>query len=154
MRLERLIDLPRSIVWEALVDPVLAEGWLHPQARLVEGVEVVERHDPSPAHPGEPAVLDSRGTQLGRTRFELVEFVGGTRGAVTRLELEILDPLSDGPRPPVVAGWQTRLDQLEELLRGHPVDWGHWERDQGSAYENHLLRAAGLVRPRGQQAVG
>jgi hypothetical protein len=22
------------------------------------------------------------------------------------------------------------LDQLEELLRGHPVDWANWDRDR------------------------
>ncbi len=106
---ERLIDLPRSIVWDALLDPVLIEGWLHPTARPLEG-EVHERVDPAP---DVTAVLETVLAPFGRLRFELDEREGGTRGTSTVLRVQ-----ADG------AGWDDRIDGLENLLRGHPVDWG------------------------------
>ena len=48
-------------------------------------------------------------------------------------------------RAPVVASWRTRLDQLEQLLRGHPVDWEHWQRDHGADYEQYLAEARAAI---------
>jgi hypothetical protein len=107
--LERLIDLPRSIVWDALLDPVLVEGWLHPTARLIAG-ELRERVEPAP---GVRAVLDTVLEPFGRVRVELDERDGGTRGSSTFLRLEAAG-----------SGWEDRIDGLENLLRGHPVEWG------------------------------
>ena len=107
--LERLIDLPRAIVWDALLDPVLVEGWLHPAARLLAG-DVHERVDPAPHA---TAVLETTLEPFGRLRFELDERDGGTRGTSTFLRLQAAS-----------AGWDDRIDGLENLLRGHPVDWG------------------------------
>lgn len=108
-QLERRIDLPRAIVWDALVDPVLVEGWLHPTVRLIDGVaELIE-----PA-PEVAAVLDTVVDPFGALRFELGDAVGGTRGTSTMLRLRVES----------LAGWSDRLDDLENLLRGHPVDWG------------------------------
>lgn len=106
--LERLIDLPRPIVWDALLDPVLVEGWLHPTERLLAG-DVRERADPLP---GASAVLETVLEPYGRLRFELDERDGGTRGTSTILRLQAAG-----------AGWEDRIDDLENLLRGHPVDW-------------------------------
>lgn len=142
-----MIDLPRSIVWEAIVDPILMEGWLHPDASLVEGVELLERRDPSPEEPAVPAIVESDGPRLGHVRVELTEASGGSRGGVTELVLSVPQHIDSRFRAPLIAGWQTRLDQLEELLRGHPVDWEHWERDHGAGYEQHLLRAATVASP-------
>ncbi len=114
--LERRIDLPRAIVWDALLDPVLVEGWLHPTARLLDG-EIRERVDPAA---GETAVLVTVLEPFGALRFELDELGGGTRGTSTGLRLTAERP----------SGWHDRLDELENLLRGHPVDWG-----DGSAAE-------------------
>jgi hypothetical protein len=104
---ERVVDLPRAIVWDGLVDPVLVEGWFDPELRLVDGeprVEVLERHDPE--------LLRVRVAGLGELTFSAEELPGGTRGASTLLRftapLEQADEL---------------LDRLEDLLRGHPVDW-------------------------------
>ena len=113
---ERRIDLPRAIVWDALLDPVLVEGWLHPTARLLEG-DVGERIDPVP---GETAVLATTIEPFGTLRFELDELEGGTRGTSTALRV-------GAERP---ADWADRVDDLENLLRGHPRDWG-----DGSAAE-------------------
>ena len=107
--IERRIDLPRSIVWDALLDPVLVEGWLHPTARLLAG-DVGERIDPAPDH---TAVLATALEPFGELRFELDEQDGGTRGTSTLLRLSAAG-----------AGWADRLDDLENLLRGHPVRWG------------------------------
>ncbi|WP_294178444.1 hypothetical protein [uncultured Schumannella sp.] len=146
-RLERVIDLPRSIVWEALVDPILSEGWLHPDASLLDGVEVLERRDPVAETPELPAILESDGPHLGHVRVEVTESRGGTRGGVTEVVLTVPQHIDDRFRAPLIAGWQTRLDQLEGLLRGHPVDWDNWERDHGADYESHLVRAATAASP-------
>lgn len=112
--LERRIDLPRAIVWDALIDPVLVEGWLHPTARLVDpanrGGDVGERVEPVP---GETAVLATVLEPFGELRFELDELDGGTRGTSTVFRV----------RSESLAGWSDRVDDLENLLRGHPVDW-------------------------------
>jgi uncharacterized protein YndB with AHSA1/START domain len=95
VRIERIIDLPRAIVADALVDPVLVEGWLHPLLRLPDFPDV---------------------------RLTTDEVPGGTRGTSTRVSVEIALP---DPRfaTAIEQTWQTRLDQLENLLRGHPTDW-------------------------------
>jgi uncharacterized protein YndB with AHSA1/START domain len=95
VRIERVIDLPRVIVESALVDPVLVEGWLHPALRLRDFPDV---------------------------RLSAEEVPGGTRGTSTRVTVEVAvpDPRFAGA---LRATWQTRLDQLENLLRGHPVVW-------------------------------
>jgi uncharacterized protein YndB with AHSA1/START domain len=122
MRIERVIDLPRVIVWDALVDPVLVEGWLHPVLRLVGGepaVELRERVDPLR---GCVAILRTRSASLGELRLTLAERTGGTRGSSTTVAVEVRlpDPRFDGA---LRQSWQTRLDQLENLLRGHPTVW-------------------------------
>jgi hypothetical protein len=109
-QLERRIDLPRAIVWDALVDPLLVEGWLHPAARLLDG-DVGELIEPAD---DVTAVLETTLEPFGELRFELDELEGGTRGTSTGLRLTA----------EATAGWQDRLDELENLLRGHPVDWG------------------------------
>ena len=58
MRIERVIDLPRIIVGDALVDPVLVEGWLDPVLRLTDFTDV---------------------------RLSTEEVPGGTRGTSTRV---------------------------------------------------------------------
>ena len=95
MRIERVIDLPRAIVEDALVDPVLVEGWLHPVLRLPDFSDV---------------------------RLAAEEVPGGTRGTSTRVAVEVAVP-DPRFRAAIRDTWQTRLDQLENLLRGHPVAW-------------------------------
>jgi len=95
MRIERVIDLPRAIVADALVDPVLVEGWLDPVRSLADFPEV---------------------------RLTTEEVPGGTRGSSTRVALEIAMP-DPRFRGALLQTWQTRLDQLENLLRGHPAVW-------------------------------
>jgi uncharacterized protein YndB with AHSA1/START domain len=107
--IERVIDLPRVIVDDALVDPVLVEGWLHP-VLLLEDFEGV--------------------------RVSTAEVAGGTRGSSTRVSVRLVLP---DPRfgAALEQTWQTRLDQLEDLLRGHPVDW----RSASESAPEHDARA-------------
>jgi uncharacterized protein YndB with AHSA1/START domain len=95
VHIERVIDLPRAIVDDALIDPVLVEGWLHPTLRLTDFPDV---------------------------RLTSEELPGGTRGTSTRVTVEVRlpDPRFAGA---IRETWQMRLDQLENLLRGHPVVW-------------------------------
>ena len=95
MRIERVIDLPRAIVADALVDPVLVEGWLDAVRSLADFPEV---------------------------RVTTEEVPGGTRGSSTRVAVEIAVP-DPRFRGALLQTWQTRLDQLENLLRGHPAVW-------------------------------
>ncbi|MFT4029782.1 MAG: hypothetical protein QM675_07895 [Protaetiibacter sp.] len=125
IRLERDIDLPRGIVWEALVDPVLVEGWLHPSARLVTGTTPVEFREPD--DPDSPAVLEVVSPVFGDVRVVLDRLAGGTRGEATRLGLLVRDEW--GRRSEREALWTLRLAQLEAVLRGHPVDWERWPQE-------------------------
>ena len=95
VRIERVIDLPRVIVDDALVDPVLLEGWLDPVLRLVDFADV---------------------------RVGTEEVAGGTRGSSTRVTVDVGAPDPRFSRA-IEQTWQTRLDQLENLLRGHPAVW-------------------------------
>ncbi len=113
LRIERTIDLPREIVWEALVDPVLVAGWLHPHEQLAEGVEGVVVD--------EPEVLEVVSPEFGRVRVVLTPVLGGPRGTSTRLRLEVDDGSTGSGSQGAL--WERRLDQLDELLRGRPVDW-------------------------------
>lgn len=116
VRLERLLPLPRVIVWEALVDPVLVEGWLHPTARLVSGTSQRAFVEPDSA---DDAVLDVISPVFGRVRVRLGSVAGGPRGESTAVTLEVWPEGHDDTH----ARWSSRLDRLEELLAGHPVDW-------------------------------
>ena len=102
VRIERVIDLPRVIVVDALVDPVLVEGWLDPVLQL---------------------------TDFPQVQLTTDEVPGGTRGSSTRITVVVALP---DPRfaHAVEQSWQTRLDQLENLLRGHPTDW---QAEQGTS---------------------
>lgn len=145
---ERRIDLPPRLVWAALVDPALVEGWLHPTARLVPDSASVGDSDGAPGLASTPQIIDLdeplqlavHSSVLGRLRFDLSEFPGGSRDASTRLTLTIFGA-DAASRPELVATWLTRFDQLNDLLHGHPVDWVNWDRDHRPDYEAHLEAA-------------
>jgi hypothetical protein len=141
IRLEREIDLPRGIVWEALVDPDLVGGWLHPSARLVAGTSPVEFREPD--DPAEPAALEVISPSFGDVRIVLRRLERGTRGESTRLELAVSDEW--GRRGEREALWALRLDQLEAVLRGHPVDWERWAARHRAA--DAEARAEAALRP-------
>ena len=138
IRIERDLDLPRSIVWEALVDAALVEGWLHPSERLVTGTSPVEYREPD--DPAEPAVLEVISASFGDVRIVLTRLDGGTRGESTRLALTVSDEW--GRRTEREALWALRLDQLEALLRGRPVDWSRWPTQHRAADAEARAEAA------------
>ncbi len=143
IRLEREVDLPRGIVWEALVDPELVGGWLHPSERLVTGTTPVEFREPDDA--ATPAVLEVISPSFGDVRLELTRRDGGTRGESTHLVLTVSDEW--GRRSDREALWSLRLEQLGALLRGHPVDWARWpERHRAADAEARAEAALRSVR--------
>jgi len=136
---EREIGLSPAIVWDALVDQELVSGWLA-QARIdpVEGgrfdLAWMYSTDQPPtsgtiAEFRQPRLLAVDTDNRGRIEFRLDEIAGGSRGVSTRLGLAVVLELDAAFAPRVKANWMISLDQLEELLRGHPVDWANWDRD-------------------------
>lgn len=147
---EQRYDLPRAIVWDALIDSDLVGGWL---AEAEIDPRIGGRYDlrwHSPIATGttlgeiadllEPELLVVELERLGTVTFALTAVEGGTRGESTRLAVTIsgaTEPrLADGVR----AAWITSLEQLEELLRGKPVDWSTWQVDHGEQWSAHLDR--------------
>lgn len=137
---EREIELSPVIVWDALVDDQLVSGWLA-DARIepVDG----GRYDLAWLYSTEqPPTLGAIscyeplrrlviGTDnRGRIEFFLDPIEGGSRGVSTRLRLTVAVELDTAFVARVRANWMISLDQLEEVLRGHPVDWANWDRDQ------------------------
>lgn len=148
----RDFDLPPAIVWDALVDPVLLEGWLadaEVDLRAGGGFRLrwIQPNHLAPFRgeivalaPGE--VLEIAGGDSGGLRFDLRAVPGGTRGVGSTLLVTVASPVERRFAPGVIAHWQSNLEQLDELLRGHPVDWANWQRDRGARWVDHLDRAA------------
>jgi hypothetical protein len=73
--------------------------------------------------------------------FDLADLPGGTRGRSTALRLTVSGAVEPASARGTRAHWLTDLDQLENLLRGHPVDWTNWERDWRETWARHLAEA-------------
>ncbi len=152
LEFSRSFDLPVAIVWDALVDEVLVEGWLaaariDPQvgglywlgwqggASLAPTNGTITVFEP-------PSRLCIETDNIGTLEFTLESVPGGTRGSSTDLSLSI----RVGTEPRLLASthayWQNNFDQLEDLLRGHPVDWSTWQRDRGEAWAAYLREAS------------
>lgn len=145
LRFERDYEFSSSIVWEALIDADLVSGWLAEATIVPEiGGEYVLRWRSqatsfgriSRLHTPEHLVIDA--PDLGSIRFDLEEFPGGSRGISTRLQVNIEHEIEAVFAARIKADWLTNLDQLEDLLRGHPVDWANWERDRQDSWTQHL----------------
>ncbi|MEP6480961.1 MAG: SRPBCC domain-containing protein [Rhodoglobus sp.] len=149
-------EFPRVIVWDALLDSELVSGWLAEALIVPEAGGEYNLHWVH--HPGQPQshgritvfqplerlVVDTSDGVL--LTFELRELPGGSRGTSTNLSVAVDDSASgDATAASDVtrmrADWLTNLDQLEDLLRGHPVDWAHWNRDRHAAWARHLGEA-------------
>jgi uncharacterized protein YndB with AHSA1/START domain len=136
------------VVWDALVDSDLVSGWLAEAAITPEvGGEYNLRWlhrmgQPdtfgriTDMQPLERLAVDTSDSVL--VTFELLELPVGLRGTSTRLRVTVDGPEADAR---VKADWLTNLDQLEDLLRGHPVDWANWERDRYDSWRRHLGEA-------------
>lgn len=136
-----------AIVWDALTDDVLIDGWLalasvEPRIggeyrlrwtdyTLAETIGVITEFVPL-----RRLVIDT--DNIGTLDFTLSRGVGGPRDVITLLTLRI-SVLTD-PRmlASTRAYWRSNLDQLEELLRGRPVDWSNWQNVRGPVWEEYL----------------
>lgn len=148
-------EFPRVIVWDALIDSDLVSGWL---AEAAITPEVGGQYNLRWTHRvGQPSTLgritvlqplerlhvDTSDSVL--ITFELRETQGGSRGSSTHLRVTVdgtaVGPMRVAEALRVKADWLTNLDQLEDLLRGHPIDWSNWDRDQHDAWFRHLSEA-------------
>lgn len=154
LHFEREYELPRAIVWDALVDEDLVSGWLA-QAEIegmLGGTYILHwtHREPQLEWTGrivamdEPSLLEveaSDPTSASTIRFDLVPIDGGSRGTSTRLLVSVGVVIDREFESRLMADWLTNLDQLEDLLRGHPVDWVKWERDRGPAWSQYLAES-------------
>ena len=151
LRFRRYIDLPPVIVWDALVDPVLLEGWLASATvdLVVGGVYRLEWIQPYGLLPFDGTIAH---VDLGRSLsastadarslcFDLGTEPGGTRGTATTVTVTVGGLTHPRFTPAVIAHWESNLEQLEELLRGHPVDWKTWQDDRGHSWAKRVERA-------------
>jgi uncharacterized protein YndB with AHSA1/START domain len=152
LEFSRGYDLPASIVWDALIDEDLVEGWLA-GARIdprvggeyllnwMSGVRVAPTSGIIVAiEPRARLAIDT--DNIGHLEFTLISVPGGTRGTATELHLEIRVDTDPRLLASTHAHWQSNFDQLEGLLRGHPVDWTTWQRDRGDAWAAYLREAS------------
>lgn len=148
---ERELELPREIVWDALVDKDLVLGWLALaiiEPRLGGRYDLIWLH-PEPFPPTKGTItefeefesLRIETSNAGLLAFELESLPGGPRGSSTRLRVTVIVNVEPAFSSRIKAYWLTDLDQLAELLRGHPVHWGSWQQDHQAAWEAHLDEA-------------
>jgi uncharacterized protein YndB with AHSA1/START domain len=152
LEFSRAYDLPVAIVWDALVDEALVEGWLA-AARIDprEGghywLDWQDGRSLAPTNGTITAIEPSRRLaidtdNLGSLEFILESVQGGTRGTSTTIFLTIRVDTERRLLASTRAYWQSNFDQLEALLRGHPVDWSTWQRDRGDVWASYLREAS------------
>jgi uncharacterized protein YndB with AHSA1/START domain len=152
----REYDLPPAVVWDALTDPALLEGWLGAGIADSEvgGTFVLDWLDPhhhGAAVAGEIVLLEPRSQLLVRAMeyslaMLLDELPHGTRGVSTRLTLSVRLPAERHTEREQAAHWRAHLEALEDLLRGHPVVWSRWDADYGQATRQFLAESSTTAR--------
>lgn len=148
LQFERDYEFAPVIVWDALTDETLVSGWL---AEASITARVGGNYDlqwlnraGTPGTAGsilalQPLrLLEIATPTIGRLRFELEPLTGGSRGTSTRLRVLITVDIEPVFATRVKADWLTNLDQLEDLLHGHPVDWANWDRDRHESWTVHF----------------
>lgn len=151
---ERVYALPPEIVWDALVDSDLVSGWLaeaeiepreggrydlewrHFDANLTT-LGVIEELD-------EPHRLVVSTSNFGSATFTLVAIAEGARERSTLLRVDVAALADPEFSAPIAATWVVSLEQLDELLHGHPVDWSTWAAERQPDWDAVL---AGAARP-------
>ena len=144
LRFEQVYDLPPEIVWDALVDPDLVSGWLAEadiEPRIGGRFDLDWRHfEPARVTTGEivellaPQQLVVDTDNFGVTTLRLTQLSTGTRGSSTQLTV-VVDALADLQFTPMIAAtWRLSLEQLDELLHGHPVDWRQWKSERSARW--------------------
>lgn len=133
VRLMQEYEFAPVIVWDALLDEDLVSGWLA-EATITPEVGGEYNLVWQPPHPasttfGRITVLQPLRrlhvdtNDSGRLEFVLEELEGGFRGTGTRFALAIAGETEELDPMQVRVDWTMRLAQLDELLRGRPVDW-------------------------------
>lgn len=150
---ERDLDFPPSVVFDALIEPDLLAGWLadaEVEPQLDGCYDLVWLTSSSyPATQGtitaldEPELLEIETDNRGNISFRLEGHPGGPLGTATRLVTTVHVSVDAAFVPRVKADWLSNLDQLDGLLRGHPVDWTNWDRDRSEAWRGYLVAAGG-----------
>jgi uncharacterized protein YndB with AHSA1/START domain len=140
LRFEAEYDLPREIVWDALVDSDLVSGWLAEadiEPRIDGRYDLEWRHfDVVRATTGqiveliEPEMLVVDTDNFGVATLRLEELPRGSRGRSTRLSVDVEAIVDQHFSAMVAVTWRISLEQLAELLRGHPVDWARWRTER------------------------
>ena len=148
LEFERELEFPPAIVFDALIDPELIAGWLGDasvEPRQGGHYDVVWLTSSSfPPTSGtitrivEPHSLTVVTDNRGEVGFQLEEVPGGSRGTSTVLRVTVRVVVNAAFVARVRADWLSNLDQLSELLRGHPVDWANWDRDRAEAWRGYL----------------
>ena len=145
LRFERVYDLPREIVWDALVDSDLVSGWLAEadvEPRIGGRFDLDWSHfDPGFRTDGEilelsdleMLVFDT--SNFGRVTLTLADVPGGPRLRSTRLSVEVLALADQHFSGMISATWALSLEQLARLLHGHPVDWARWRELYGARWD-------------------
>lgn len=149
------IDLPRVIVWDALVDQDLVEGWL---ARAEIEPHLGGRYDltwrtgrNAPTVSGVITAFDPLANLRvdagagGVIDFTLTELAGGSRQTSTRVVVRLAVDTDRRMLASTIAHWRNNLDQLEQLLRGHPVVWETWGEVRGPTWNRYLREAQAEV---------
>jgi uncharacterized protein YndB with AHSA1/START domain len=139
VHVERVLDFPVVIVWDALVDSDLVSGWLaeadvDPRIGGRFDLRWVPEQGVDDLY-GEIVALDDgellrvAAADGGSTTFTLAAVNGGSRGSSTLFGITVAADLAPAQISDLVATLETSLDQLVSLLFGHPVDWGDWAYD-------------------------
>ena len=151
LRFERVYDLPREIVWDALVDSDLVSGWLaeadieprvggrfdldwsHFESGFRTDGEILELVDLE--------LLVFETNNFGRSSIALSDLPGGPRERSTLITIEV-HALADQQFSGMIdATWRVSLEQLSRLLHGHPVDWTTWSDETRPEWEALVAEA-------------
>lgn len=134
-----------SIVWDALVDDILVEGWLasaeiEPRAGGAYRLNWQTGATLAPTNGvitvfDEPSKLVVDTDNIGRLEFTLASGARSVRNTLLRLRIEVdTDRRLLGTTR---AYWLSNFDQLAELLSGRPVNWNTWQRDRGEVWASY-----------------
>jgi uncharacterized protein YndB with AHSA1/START domain len=125
----RVIDMPVSIVWIALMEPDLVSGWLaEAQIEPRVGGRFDLDWDPSTSIGRTSGRIDRLDTerllvvdlaQLGRLSFSLQQIESGTRGTSTQLTVTLWSQPSQYPLAALAHRYLADFAQLDDLLHGH-----------------------------------
>ncbi len=129
----RDVEFSPAVVWDAFVDADLVGGWLG-EARIDARMGGFYRLDwlGSTSFPAVDAVivafheretLELSTDRHGHISVRLEPFPGGPRGLSTRVTVTVRVAVERAFAPRIESTWSAALEQLDQLLRGHPTDW-------------------------------